>query len=133
MANNIDAMSDAALNALKTNAIRVSACQQEPTTYAEITSLAAGNNEMGVVTISSTDFTGPAAGDTNGRKITFDGKAGMSITGTGTATVNYVVFHDNSAVFYAVATLNGGSGHSVTNGETWDVPGSIDIEIADPT
>lgn len=91
MAKNFDATFDAGLNAMKAGAIRVAVCSSQPANYGAIAAAT-----LGTVTISSTDFTGPAD-HTTGRKLTFNGKDVTISTG---GTVTHLVFHDNSAVLW---------------------------------
>jgi hypothetical protein len=88
---------NAALNNIKNNVTRVTACSQAPATYTEANATYALAN----VTVASTDFT-LAAGDVSGRKITFDGKTGG--TGTATGTADHLAFLDvtNSKVLHVL-------------------------------
>lgn len=122
MAKHWDATIDAGLNALKSNAIRVTLCSADPVNYAGISGVA-----LGVATISSSDWTGPAD-HTSGRKLTFGGKAGVTPDSNGTVT--HLAFHDNSSVLYAVTET---TSQAVTTSQTWDIPGSVVVAIADPT
>ena len=118
-----DAVFDAALNLIKNNSVRAALCSAAPANYAGIAAV-----ELGEVTISTADFTGPANGDTSGRKLTIDALTGIAITATGTAT--HLALHDNSAVLYAVTELT--ASQAVTNGNTASTT-AADIEIQDPT
>lgn len=82
MAKNVNtAVLDLALNDIKNNVTRMTACNAQPTTYAE------GNATFALanVTMAGTDFT-LANGDTSGRKVTVAAKSGVSIATSGTAT-----------------------------------------------
>ena len=121
MAKNYDGLLDAGYNAMKAGAIRVALCSGEPASYAGIAAVT-----LGTATISSTDFTGPAD-HTTGRKLTFNGKAGITPSANGTVT--HLAFHDNSGVMYCVTTT---TSQAVTTSQTWDIPSCI-IGITDPT
>jgi len=122
MGKNWDATIDAGLNALKAGAIRVAMCSAEPANYAGIAAVT-----LGTATISSSDFTGPDD-HTSGRKLTFNGKAGVTPSGNGTVT--HLAFHNNSSILYAVTTT---TSQAVTDQQTWDIPGSVVLSVADPT
>lgn len=72
---------DGALDIIRNNCTRVTLCSAQPTTYAE----ANATYMLASVTVSSSDFT-KANGDTSGRKLTFGGKTGVSVTTGGNAT-----------------------------------------------
>ena len=115
---------DAALGLLKTGATRLSVCTTQPTTYTEgITT-----NMLAIKTITTTDFTGPASGDTNGRKISVNSASGLTVSST--ATASHVALCDtvNSKLLYVTTCTAQG----LTSGNTVNVP-AWDIEIADPT
>lgn len=118
-----DRVLDAALNILKNNDVRQTACSAEPANYAGIAAVA-----LASATMSSGDFT-VANGDTSGRKLTVAAKSGVTIDNSGTAT--HVVLHDNTSILDYVTTctslvLTAGAGNTV-NFPTWK------IEIADPS
>ena len=114
---------DAALNYIKTNCTKVYLCHtSEPTTYTEATSTYACGN----VTVASTDFT-IAAGDTSGRKLTFDGKTGGS--GTASQTGIYFAFTNGSDELLAVTPC---TSLEVTNGGTVNFNTYDITEFQDP-
>ena len=80
---------DAKLNYIKNNTENLYICSSEPTTFLE----ASSTYKLGVKAAPS--FTGPAAGDTSGRKITVNAVTDGSITGTG--WVYYIALTDDSA------------------------------------
>lgn len=95
-----------------------------PTTYALASTT--GTNACGVKATPS--FTGPAAGDTSGRKITVDAITDGSVNDT--ATADYWALTDNSLtkllVWGDLATPQ-----SVTSGNTFTLT-AVDIEFPDP-
>ena len=118
-----DDVLDGALNIIKNNCTRMTACSAQPTTYTE------GNATYALadVTMASGDFTN-ANGDTNGRKTTVAAKSSILIDGTGTA--NHIALLDttNSKLLYVTTC----TAQSLTLGNTVNFP-VWDIEIADPT
>lgn len=113
---------DGALNIVKNNATRQVLCSAEPANYAGVAAVT-----LATQIIDSSDFTGPADGDTSGRKLTVNEQTGVSISSTGTA--NHVAYTNGTDTLYAVTTI---TGQSVTSGNTATV-GAHDIEIADPS
>lgn len=114
---------DAALNYVKNNSTRISVCSAQPTTYTE----AVTTYKLAIKTISATDFTGPANGDTSGRKVTSNQHTGITVDTTGTA--NHVSLADSvgSALVYVTTC----TGQSLTAGNTVTVP-AWKVEIAAP-
>lgn len=84
-----DDVLDGALNIIKNNCTRMTACSAQPTTYAEANATFA----LADVTMASGDFT-LANGDTSGRKLTVASKSGVTVDTTGTA--NHVALLDVS-------------------------------------
>ena len=70
-----DRVLDGALNIVKNNDTRMTACSAQPTTYTEATA----TYKLANVTMASGDFTA-ANGDTSGRKLTVAAKTGVLIT-----------------------------------------------------
>lgn len=101
-------------------ALRVDICSAAPTTYAEATSTYTLGNEQDVTT------TGPANGDTSGRKLTVDAITAGDVTGTNTAT--HWALTDGTSVLIAAGPL--ASSQAVTSGNTFTLT-AIDIEIPD--
>jgi hypothetical protein len=78
-----DIILDQALNYIINNVTQECVCNAQPTTYAEATS----TFKLAIKTgLTSGSFTGPADGDTNGRKITVNQQAGITVDSSGTAT-----------------------------------------------
>lgn len=119
-----DDVLDGALNIVKNNATRICVCSTQPTTHTE----ALTTYMLAIKTITSADFTGPANGDTNGRKLTSNQHSGVSVTNSGTAQhIAFVDFANNKLLYVTTCTSQ-----SLTAGNTVTVP-VWDIEIADPT
>jgi hypothetical protein len=124
MATLNDRVYDEGLSTLVSEADRVDICGTEPTTYTEATSTYTLGNSTSVT------LTGPAAGDTSGRKVTIPAISGASVTGSGTAA--YFALTDTTASrLLATGSLSGG-GQSVTSGNTFSLT-AVDIEIPDPS
>ena len=115
---------DAMLNYVKNNATRISVCSSEPTTYAEATS----TYKLAIKTISSSDFTGPANGDTSGRKITVNQAANINVDSSGTAQHVALSDSNNSKLLYVTTCTS----QALTAGNTVTIP-AWDIEVSDPT
>jgi hypothetical protein len=118
-----DDVLDGALNILKNNVTRMTACNAEPTTYAE------GNATYALadVTLASGDFTN-ANGDSSGRKTTIAQKTGVTVDTSGTA--DHVALLDvcTSKLLYVTTATS----QALTSGNTMTF-NSWKIEIADPT
>ena len=120
-----DDVLDGALNILKNNATRMTACSAQPTTYAE------GNATYALadITIDSADFTN-GNGDTNGRKTTIGAQSSVLIDTSGTATHIALLDVSNSKLLYVTTCTSQAltaNGSNTVNFPAWD------IEIADPT
>ena len=116
---------DGALNIVKNNATRQTACSAEPTTYAE------GNATYALadVTVASGDFTN-ADGDTSGRKCTVAAKSGVLIDASGTATHIALLDVTNSKLLYVTTCTSQAltaNGSNTVNFPSWK------FEIADPS
>jgi hypothetical protein len=123
MAKNVaDAVLDAALNYVKSNAAKLCVCTSEPTTYAAATS----TYKLASTSISSSAFTGPANGDSSGRKIQVNAASSIAVDSTGSAA--HVAIVSASALLYTTTC----SSQGLTASNTVNVP-AWDIEIADPS
>jgi len=118
-----DNVLDAALNYIKNNATELTVCSTEPTTYAE----AHTTYKLADVTIDSDDFTGPANGDSSGRKITVNEQADIDVDTTGDAEHVALTNGSDTLILVTTCTLQG-----LTQGNTVTVP-AFDDEIADPS
>jgi hypothetical protein len=115
-----DSVLDAALNKIGT-ATNMHANSAQPTTKTE------ADTTYQLATKATPTFTGPANGDTNGRKITVDAASSVTVDNSGVA--NHVSLTDATELLYVTTvttppTLNAGG---TVNFGAWDV------EIADPT
>ena len=118
-----DDVLDGALNIIKNNCTRMTACNAQPTTFTEANATFA----LADVTMASGDFT-VANGDTSGRKVTVAAKSAVQVDTTG--TYNHVALIDvtNSKLLYVTT----GTSQALTSGNTINFP-AWDIEIADPS
>ena len=114
---------DGALNIIKNNATRLCICTTEPTTFAEATD----TKKLAILTIDSTDFTGPAD-DTSGRKLTVNEQSGITIDANGNAEhIALCDFANSKLLYVTTCTLQSLAIGSTVNTSDWD------ISIADPT
>ena len=118
-----DDVLDGALNIIKNNCTRMTACSSEPTTYTE------GNATYALadVTLASGDFTN-ANGDTSGRKTTVAQKTGVTVDSSGTATHVALLDVSNSKLLYVTTATS--QALTAANTMTFN---SWKIEIADPS
>lgn len=129
---------DAALNYLKNNANRLVVLTAEPTGASAYTNAQTNYDSSGFrlaeATISASDFTGPADGDTSGRKIQVNAQSSMNINGVaGSANATHVALVKNhaSASSQAVLYTTTCTSQSLTGGNKVNTP-NWDIEIRDP-
>jgi hypothetical protein len=118
-----DDVLDGALNIIKNNCTRMTACSSQPTTYTE------GNATYALADapMTSRDFTN-ANGDTSGRKTTVAAKSTITIDTSGTATHIALLDVTNSKLLYVTTCTS----QALTAANTVNFP-AWDIEIADPT
>lgn len=119
-----DDVLDQSLSYVKTNGTRICVCSAQPTTYTE----AITTYKLAIKTISSSDYTGPANGDSSGRKITVNQAATITVDSTNTATHVALADSVNSKLLYVTTCTS----QSLTSGNTVTIP-AWDIEIADPS
>ena len=115
---------DAALNYIKNNANLETVCTSQPTTYAE----ASANYKLADVVIDSADFSGPADGDTSGRKIQVNQQATITVDSSGSAQHVALCATGDSKLLYVTTC----TAQQLTQGNTVTIP-AWDIEIADPS
>ena len=115
----IDAMLDAALAYISTNATELYVCSAEPTDRANAIS-------VGLTGAATPSFTGPANGDVSGRKLTVDSEVDIAITASGDAT--HIALCSGTTLLYVTTCTT----QSLTSGGTVTTP-AWDIEIADAT
>lgn len=134
-----DNVLDAALSYLSSNANRLIVLSSEPTgasAYSNATTAVDSSGyKLAEATISASDFTGPANGDTSGRKIQVDAQSSMSINGVASsanATHVALVKQSSSASSQLVLYTTTCTSQSLTGGNQVNTP-AWDIEIRDPT
>ncbi len=115
---------DAALDYIAANATRMCVCSAAPSTYAE----AITTYMLADVDITSGDFTGPADGDTSGRKLTVDAQAAVDIDTSGTGTHIALVKVATTTLLYVTTCTD----QVLIAGETADFL-AWDVEILDPS
>lgn len=117
-------MIDASLNYLKNNADRIFLCSQQPANYVE----ANATYNLCTFSINSTNYTGPADGDANGRKVTVNQVSGVNATANGTANHVVLGISANTTIKYGTTCAN----QAVTTGNPIQI-NAWDVEIADPS
>lgn len=117
-----DSVLDAAIAVIK-GATQLCLCNAQPTTYAQATSTYMLVLKTG---LTAGSFTGPADGDTSGRKVTKSAESGISVTNTG--TVIYAALCSASVLLYVTTVTS----QVVTAGNTCNTP-AFKIEFTDPT
>ncbi|MCG7853897.1 MAG: hypothetical protein MIO92_15355, partial [Methanosarcinaceae archaeon] len=141
MAKNVhDDVLDAALNVLKTLGTKLVILNAEPTGASAYTNAQTNADSSGYrlaeVSITSADYTGPAEGDTSGRKIQVNLQTSLSVDGVASSdTANYVSivqYHASSVslqnvLYTTTCTPQVLSGGNKVNTPDWD------IEIRDPS
>jgi hypothetical protein len=137
MAKNVHAnVLDAALNYIKNNSNRISVLTAEPTGGSAYSNATTDHDSSGfrmaTKTITASDFTGPAAGDVSGRKITVNKASSMSIDGiTGAVDATHVsLINLGSSGFVTYTTTC--TTQSLTAGNKVNTPAWA-IEIRNPT
>lgn len=113
----IDAMLDAALSYISSNATELYICTSQPSDRAAAISTS-------LIAAATPSFTGPVNGDSSGRKLTIDQVTDESITATGTA--NHIALCSGSTLLYVTTC----SAQALSSGGTVTQP-AWDIEIAD--
>lgn len=113
----IDAMLDAALAYISSNATECYVCTAQPTDRANAIAIS-------LIAAVAPGFTGPADGDVSGRKLTLNQLADRPITASGTAT--HVALTSGTTLLYVTTCTS----QALTSGGTVTIP-AWDIEIAD--
>lgn len=121
VANNV---LDAALNYIANNGDAIYICDTQPTNLTEATTTYALAD---IPSLTSGDYTGPADGDTNGRKLTVDQQTGVTIDTSGTATHVAIVDAGTELLYVTTCTSQALTASNTLTMNAWD------IEIADPT
>jgi hypothetical protein len=117
-----DDVLDGALNIVKNTCTRMTACSQQPTTFAEANATYA----LADVTMTSGDFT-LADGDVSGRKLTVAQKSGVTVDTDGTATHVALLDVANTKLLYVTTCAS----QALTSGNTMTF-NAWNIEISDP-
>ena len=122
-----DGVLDAALNYIKNNCDQLSVCADTPTSYALATT--AGNVRLAIQTgLTTTNFTGPVDGDSNGRKLTINQQSTFDVTNSGNATHVALTKSSGSELLYVTTCTT----QALLSGNTVTVP-AWSITISDPT
>jgi hypothetical protein len=109
---------DAGLNVIKNGCTEMYLCSSAPTTRAEAISA----NLADKTGLTSGSFTGPAAGDVSGRKLTKNAETGITVDANGTVT--HIALCSGSLLL-AVSTV---TSQVLTAGNTVNTP-AFDIEL----
>ena len=117
-----DTVIDQSPTYVKNNATEIYVCSSQPADRAAAISAALASKTG----LTSGDFTGPANGDSSGRKITSNAHSGVSVSSTGSATHIALC---SGTVLLAVTTC---TTQSLTSGNTVNIP-AFDMEFGDPT
>jgi hypothetical protein len=104
---------DQALNYILNNVTQEAVCSAQPASYAD----AVTNYKLALKTgLTSGSFTGPAAGSPNGRQLTVNQQAGITVDTGGTAT--HVALCSGSVLLYVTTCTS----QSLTSGNTVTIP-----------
>jgi hypothetical protein len=114
---------DAALNYIKNNAENLYICNNLPTNFTE----ASSTYKVGVK--ANPAFTGPANGDSGGRKLTVNAVTDGSITGSG--TIYYIAITKNTPTSELLVVLPLVTPRLIDADTTFTLT-AFDIEIPDP-
>ncbi len=119
-----DSLMDTMLESLKTrpNLLTVTVGQPAGRTSA----VTIGGQALAQVTMISTDFTGPQAGDVSGRKLQVNQKAGLTVSATGDA--DHVCLTTAASLLYITTATT----QTLTSGNSLTV-NAWDVEILDPS
>jgi hypothetical protein len=117
-----DSLYDAALNVVKNNGSEMYLCSSQPADRAAAITASLAT-KTGLV---AGDYTGPANGDTSGRKLTKNAESSISVIGDGNVT--HVAICSGTTLL-AVSEV---TSQAVTTGNTVNTP-AFDIEFLDVT
>ena len=123
-----DTVLDAALQYLEDNVDFMSVCEGAPTTYEHAHSNKGVGAGKALAHKDAPTFTGPADGDTNGRKTTIDQAASLTVDVSGDADHVALCKTGDTTLKYVTTCTQ----QALTQGNTVTIP-AWDIEIADPT
>jgi hypothetical protein len=131
---------DELLARLKANVKLIVLCQGQPVSFNEAitdlgSSVAGGcstcGRALGETTLSTADFTGPADGDANGRKLTINQVTGLAVDVTSTNAAHVALVTTTTATELMVVTTIT-TPQPVTSGNTATI-NAFDYEVADVT
>ena len=117
-----DSLYDAALNVVKNGATEIYLCTSQPANRAAAIAAAVASKTG----LTSGSYTGPAAGDVSGRKLTKSAENGITASASGSAT--HIALCSGSLLL-AVTTC---TAQSVTSGNTVNIA-AYDVEFLDVT
>ena len=130
-----NAVLDAALNYVKSNATLLVVATDAPNYAQAVGNFDSSGYKLAGMVIDSTDFTGPGAGDTSGRKIAVNAQSSMSIDGIASGAQNAthvaLVKVNASASLQAVLYVTTCTSQSLTAGNKVNTP-AWDIELRAP-
>lgn len=133
-----DLNADELLNRIKNNTAEIVLCFGQPANYNEATTNVGSTvpgggtaRRLGHSTMSSTRFTGPAAGDVNGRKLTTNQQTGVPIDITSSSADHVSLITTSTASELLVVTTIT-TPQAVSSGNTATI-NAFDYEVADPT
>ena len=130
-----NAVLDAALNYVKTNATLITVTTDAPNYAQATTNFDSSGYKLAGATISASDFTGPGVGDTSGRKLTANAQSSMSIDGIGSGAQNAthvaLVKVSSSASSQIVLYVTTCTSQSLTAGNKVNTP-AWDMELRAP-
>lgn len=131
-----NAVLDAALNYVKTNAVRLVVATDAPNYAQATTKFDSSGYQLAIATISASDFTGPEAGDTSGRKLTANAQSSMSIDGIASGAQNAthvaLVKVSSTASSQIVLYVTTCTSQSLTAGNKVNTP-AWDMELRAPS
>lgn len=134
-----DNMMDALLDRVILNANSIVLCEGQPVNRNEAitdlgTTVPGGGTAraLGENAITSADFTGPQAGDSNGRKYIKNQETGLNIDVTSTNADHVAIVTSTTALSELLLVTTITSPQPVTSGNTATI-NAFDHEVADPT
>lgn len=126
----VDAALDKVLNHILNNVDRVIFCKGEPSTYSDADTLvSSGGNKLAENSVGPSNFSGPQAGDTSGRKLTKDKDGVLADQSDSADHVAYV--DDGGSTLLAVHEADDGNGSplSFTKGLAYNLQATDVLEV----
>ena len=117
-----DDIFDVALQYIVDNGDALNLCNDEPTTFTEATD----TYLLAAIAIDSGEYTGPAAGDTSGRKITIAAQSSIPVTASGDTAYAAISDSGNSALLVVFTC----TAQTLTDGNTVNTT-AVDVEFRD--